>query len=301
MLLRRRPAWPPSKARPPAATPGTRRGARGRSELRGAERLLARPPCASWARQGLLAQRALEVLEAPSRAGRRRQPEARRRSRPARRLLTTDRCSGRSSPTARAARRRTQAEAVRRVGWSADAVKQQRASAGGGGDPPVAGQQRRSGRRRRRPRARRAPYTIREAAFVSPKSGPTRAATRSNSAIATRPQLRPPTMTSPAARSASSSVLLCEVCSRTSGTASRDQPSLVNVCTEFVGWARAEISPASARSRRRCGAPSSLRVWEQLRGPRAPALRRRLSPVLGRRRRAGHGDAAARRRGRVGR
>src|SRR5918995_6752378 len=117
---------------------------------------------------------------------------------------------------------------------------------------------------------------IRLTAFVSPNSRPTSVATRSNSAIATRPQLSPPTIKSVAASRSSFFMRWTSCPSGVQGLSSQCRGSRRR-CQIFVQSLYAVGMPESGSLRigelaRRTGVPTELlRAWERRYGLLAPA------------------------------
>ena len=100
-----------------------------------------------------------------------------------------------------------------------------------------------------------------------PKSSPKIQATRSNSAIATRPQLSPPTI-SRAPASTSSFLMLCTSCRRlfrsaTVGKSRAPLSSDLYRCCIVWTWRRGEVLRIGELSKRVGVSPELLRAWER--------------------------------------
>src|SRR6185503_18979398 len=139
---------------------------------------------------------------------------------------------------------------------------------------------------------------MRLAAFVSPNSRPTIQATRSNPAMATRPQLRPPTMRSVAASRSSFFIavhLLYRYCPE---EGSEHIPRCQVTVQMLYSHQHGSGTPPDRRAQQADGREprASPRLGAPLRPPEADALHRRAAPVLVRRPRARDADAAAPRR-----
>src|SRR4051794_5968406 len=109
---------------------------------------------------------------------------------------------------------------------------------------------------------------IRVTALVSPKSRPKIAATRSNSARATKPQFSAPTMARAPATTSSFFISVSSLCSEfvkvTLQIRLENVKSLCKVCRMYVEWSFVESLMRIGELSRRTGVtPELLRAWEQ--------------------------------------